>query len=199
MGWRHGWTQRHLTPEGLQALGDSVSGAGLPSCRTVYRPDQSEFVSITVETDTGPVLLEFGPVANETQPNTDAELAAAGAIVARFADTDLELPTALWLDADWAPLDAQRWAVFVAFESLEGSQPQTAFWDATLPDGSTLRTFGEELPHRSSGSSPTRRAVSGTTTESGRQARTSRKEHARSAAGWSPPLRLNRSGMSSTP
>ena len=145
MGWRHGWTQRSLTPEGLTALIDAVAGSGLPSCRAVYLPDLFDAITVTVQTNEGPALLEFGPVANELQPSSDAEMAAATALIARFADADLEVPRAQWLDADWTPFDGQRWAVFVASELLEGSQPQTAFWDVSLPDGSTLRTFGEEL------------------------------------------------------
>jgi len=137
------WRQRRLSSDGVERLIASVS-SGLSDCRQ-YASDR--FVEIQAKTDQGPYAIRIGQDVLETRVTTPAEAAAADALVERLATPDLGLGAAEWLDPDWDHHLPTRWRVWVEFSPRGPDGPRDAAPSAdelTLPDGSSLSTFGQE-------------------------------------------------------
>jgi hypothetical protein len=142
------WRQRRMAPEGVRLLLDSVQGVNQPSCEPLYLPEYaSHAYAVTARSaDDAVRQLYLGSGLFEVGFGTEAAHAAAADLVTRFADPDLKLPPADWVDTDWQPYAPERYSVVAYFPTGMGDEPGSEAWDVTLPDGSTLKTFGETTP-----------------------------------------------------
>jgi hypothetical protein len=136
-----GWEQRRLTEDGVKHLVEDIEASTPLNCDTIYLPEGDDFGdTVIVRRANGIGQLQLGPGYLRPALSTPESQAAARSIVGRFVDPDLSLPPSDWVDAEWGSYIAERYVVEVGI--FQGWQ-EMAGWDVTLPDGSTLRTFGE--------------------------------------------------------
>jgi hypothetical protein len=144
-GWS-GWSQRRMTPDGIDLLLSTIADLHIPSCEPIYLPEHPiTAYDLTIAMDGAITQLHLGQGLFETGAATDTVHAAAVDLFARFATPDLALPDSAWIDNAWQPYPVERYVVLAQYFSA-GSQPSSEGWDFMLPDGSTLRTFGEGEP-----------------------------------------------------
>jgi hypothetical protein len=143
---RKGWSQRNLTPEGLEQLLGSARAIDGSGCEAIYIGDTG-YQEYALTTRTGEVVdqVMFGTGLFQSGASDPAKMAAATDLARQFAEPDLGLSPSGWNDSDWLPWVAERFIVTTVMYA-DGGGPSSDAWDVELPDGSTPRTFGETVP-----------------------------------------------------
>jgi hypothetical protein len=143
---------RRLAPDGVRSLLEAVGGTGLGDCHAVRAAgvDHNEIsFNVSARLNGNVTRFRIGPGNLSTGQASPTSEAAAAALVSRLSQLDLVLPASAWVDGVWidAPIDRYAvWAHYLPFDYGEGVVGPFGGWDATLPDGSTVRTFGDQFP-----------------------------------------------------
>ena len=134
------WSQRRLTPDGVQLLIDALTSS-LPSCQSF---ESAGHFDIRARAGPGVHSIGLGGSVLETRVTTPAQAASVDDIVARLEDPDLGLPAGSWEDG-WHSYVPERWRFSLQFHGpTDRGLPRSD--GIVLPDGSDLRSFGAELP-----------------------------------------------------
>jgi hypothetical protein len=146
------WSQRHLSPEGVQRILAAVEETGLRDCLGVG----TETPPLEVKAKTGGGVVAIGLGSAGLRVVTPAELEAATDLADRLGATltqtarspDLGVPRAGWIEPAWQPYAPDRWEILIShFKGDPGVSYQEGPWaDLVLPDGSTFLTFGSSVP-----------------------------------------------------
>ena len=140
------WSQRRLTQEGVALMLGAVEQADLPNCRSLNIPDlpQGGEVDVVAQTDRGVVSLSFASRPLDTRLTSPTEADAGRVLATHIADLDAWIPADEWLDTGWHPFVPERWTLVTDYPA--DSITRDATWQITLPDGSTMLTFGTHVP-----------------------------------------------------
>ncbi|MEX0630280.1 MAG: hypothetical protein WEE67_07980 [Chloroflexota bacterium] len=138
--------QRRLTSSGVEELLDSATAPGLDDCREIPF-DGGDGLGVTVRD--GSTLNSFhagyGRYAMiEADPATTA---AAAALMARLRDADFGMADQ-WIDDQWTAFVPDRYDLILTGVGPDGGVGPEAPspTNLSLPDGSTVSTFGSPMP-----------------------------------------------------
>jgi hypothetical protein len=135
------WSERHLTAEGSDLLIDALTSS-LPNCQSF---EHSGFLDIRARVGADVHAIRLGSDVLETRVTTPDQAAAVSDLAGRLDDPDLGLNAGGWVESEWQAYVPERWRFSLQFfgPSDRDFPPSDGI---VLPDGSTLRTFGSELP-----------------------------------------------------
>ena len=140
------WTVRQVSPEGLTLVQDLLERVDLPSCQSYAITGRDGHQDLMARTAGGVSAFGLGMEAFETRMTSHSEEATASVLADRLNNLDAWIPSSGWTDSTATPYLPDRWSVTVWFPDKQVVGPFAEAWDARLPGGSTLRTFGTELP-----------------------------------------------------
>ena len=129
---------RQLASGSLVMLIEAVTETA-PTCRSF---PFDGYASIEARGESGSHVIQFGPDPFEPRVTSEEEASAAKRTLDMLLAPDMGIPASGWADGDWVAYEPDRWRFSLAF-SPRGEREAPPADGIVLPDGSSLRAFGE--------------------------------------------------------